>query len=268
MILTRTITALVMAIVLGVVLFKAETLGWIGFILLGTFWAAWEWVGFTSLKSKVVRFFLAFIFSVLIYFSYLYLNDFLIFVLVPFSILMMVFSVFLFQRRKGGHIVRSDSVILLFGLIALVPFFISLMLFREIFSPTLLLLCFFVIWAVDVGAFFSGKRFGKHKLAVYVSPGKTWEGVFGGVVLAFIVSYIGLFLLKPYMTFTIWQAALLLSLIGALSVYGDLFESVLKRQANIKDSGALLPGHGGLLDRVDSLMMVMPVFYLFWLWVS
>lgn len=268
MVLTRTLTALVMASVLAILLFEADTLQWIGFILLATFWASWEWLGFTSLSSRFVKLLLSAFVAALTYFSYLYFNDLFLFVLTPFSVLIMVLTVFLFQKGQGKQLVKTNTWILLFGLVSLIPFSTSLVVFRDIFSPMLLLLCFSVIWAVDIGAFFSGRRFGKHKLAVYVSPGKTWEGVFGGVLMAFLVAYVGLSLLNPYMIFPVWIVALILSLIGALSVFGDLFESVLKRQSNIKDSGAFLPGHGGLLDRVDSLMLAMPVFYVFWLWVS
>ena len=123
----------------------------------------------------------------------------------------------------------------------------------------LLLYLFSLVWIADIGAYFSGKRFGKNKLAPAISPGKTREGVLGGL---------GLNLLWIGIVFAIsdgWGlgpvAFFVLSLITALlSIVGDLFISVLKREAGVKDSGKLLPGHGGMLDRIDSVTAAAPVF--------
>lgn len=179
----------------------------------------------------------------------------------------MVLMVTVYQLKKGKRLV-GNSLVLLLGFFSILPFSLSMIAFREIFSPELLLLCLAVIWAIDIGAFFSGRRFGKRKLASFVSPGKTWEGVLGGFLFALVVAYFGLYFIQPYILSSVLQVTLVLAGIGLLSIYGDLFESLLKRQANIKDSGALLPGHGGILDRIDSLLLAMPIFYVFWLWVS
>lgn len=118
-----------------------------------------------------------------------------------------------------------------------------------------------LIWTADSGAYFVGKQWGKHPLAPNISPKKTWEGVFGGLLLSnlFIISY-GLYLgntLKGMMT---WLLLSNLTLVA--SVIGDLFESLMKRHSDLKDSGQLLPGHGGILDRIDSLTAAIPVFTL------
>jgi len=111
-----------------------------------------------------------------------------------------------------------------------------------------------LVWAADIGAYFVGRRFGQRKLASAVSPGKTWEGAFGGLLLSGVVSLLLLSLLLP-----VSPAWVLLTLgLIVLSVFGDLFESVLKRVRGVKDSGTLLPGHGGILDRIDSLVAVLP----------
>lgn len=128
----------------------------------------------------------------------------------------------------------------------------------EHFGALRLMFALFLVWAADVGAYFAGKGFGKHKLAPEVSPGKTWEGVVGGVVLSWLIVGIAgtwLFHLKggAWIPF-----ALLCIVIVLISVVGDLGESLLKRQAGAKDSGTLLPGHGGLLDRIDSLLAALP----------
>jgi phosphatidate cytidylyltransferase len=115
---------------------------------------------------------------------------------------------------------------------------------------------FMLAWGADIGAYFAGHAFGRRKLAPRVSPGKTWEGVIGGLALALAVCALGAFWLTPG-----WVGWLpVIVLLVAVSVFGDLFESVLKRATGVKDSGTLLPGHGGVLDRIDSLLAVLPVF--------
>lgn len=124
-----------------------------------------------------------------------------------------------------------------------------------------------LVWAADTGAYYAGTRIGGRKLAPGISPGKTWAGLFGGLLAA---------LLLPLLVFPLlglgWgqlAALLLLTLVAMLaSVHGDLFESVMKRQHGAKDSGTLIPGHGGVLDRVDSLLAALPVFVLGKLWLG
>lgn len=130
----------------------------------------------------------------------------------------------------------------------------------------MLLLMLVVIWGADVGAYFSGKNFGKRKLAPIVSPNKTWEGAIGGLVLAVILGVTVSLLLN--LRFEWAQLIIFVVLMVALSVIGDLFESMLKRRAEIKDSSNILPGHGGLLDRLDSTLSVAPFFVVGVLWLE
>ncbi|HEX4909698.1 MAG TPA: phosphatidate cytidylyltransferase [Permianibacter sp.] len=118
-----------------------------------------------------------------------------------------------------------------------------------------------LVWAADVGAYIAGKAFGKHKLAPSVSPGKTWQGFFGGLLLALVIGHFAapLFGLSSNSEWG-FRALVLVTIIA--SVVGDLIESLCKREAGIKDSGTLFPGHGGMLDRIDSLMAAAPVFAL------
>jgi len=125
-----------------------------------------------------------------------------------------------------------------------------------------LLWLFLLVWGADIGAYFAGRRFGRRKLAPQVSPGKTWEGVLGGVILALFAT--GALLAIAGRWSPGWLPVI--ALLVAVSVFGDLFESVLKRHRGVKDSGTLLPGHGGALDRVDSLLAVLPFFGLVLLW--
>ena len=132
-------------------------------------------------------------------------------------------------------------------------------------SPWLVLAALAIVWIADTAAYFSGRAFGKHKLAPEVSPGKTWEGVFGAWVAVALYAFVLSFFAQdagyrgavtPLATFVWIVFALLLA---SVSVIGDLFESLLKRHANMKDSGTLLPGHGGVLDRIDALLAAMPL---------
>lgn len=123
-----------------------------------------------------------------------------------------------------------------------------------------LLALFGGVWGFDSGAFFAGHFFGRHKLAPDISPGKTWEGVFGGLIFSVIAAL--LFTTLPLGV--PWYLAVLLGvLIGVAATLGDLAESLIKRQTHVKDSGQFLPGHGGLLDRIDSLLFAVLVIYIF-----
>ncbi len=160
---------------------------------------------------------------------------------------------------------------LVFGLFILVPFYWALVAIRSIGleedpyeGANLLMMVMAMVWAADIGAYFSGKKFGKRKLAPKVSPGKTIEGLVGGVVWALALTA----LVAVWVNASILVPLLLVALVTVLvSSLGDLTESMFKRQAGIKDSGTLLPGHGGILDRVDSLTAALPVFLLLYLYV-
>ena len=116
------------------------------------------------------------------------------------------------------------------------------------------------VWGFDTGAFFAGHFFGRHKLAPNISPGKTWEGVIGGLI--FSVAAALLFTVRPLGVS--WYLAVLLGLlIGIAATLGDLAESLIKRQTHVKDSGQFMPGHGGILDRIDSLLFAVIVVYFF-----
>lgn len=149
------------------------------------------------------------------------------------------------------------------GCLVLLPAFLSLCaLHREsVFGPGYVLFLMFLIWAADSGAYFVGRRFGHHKLVPQVSPGKSWEGLVGGLSGAAIVAVIGGRMLGLAGKTMMWFVPLCLGVV-MLSVVGDLLESLFKRNAGVKDSGHILPGHGGALDRIDSITAAAPAFYL------
>ena len=130
-----------------------------------------------------------------------------------------------------------------------------------------LLVALMIVWAADSGAYFAGRKFGRRKLAPRISPNKTVEGLLGGLLAGLVVALAGALLLGTPAT-QLW-AVVLVALIAVLfSVVGDLFESLLKRQVGMKDSGNLIPGHGGLLDRVDGVIAALPVFAIGQIWLG
>jgi phosphatidate cytidylyltransferase len=126
-------------------------------------------------------------------------------------------------------------------------------------GKVLLVYLLFLIWVSDTGAYLTGKLIGRHKLIPQVSPGKSWEGILGGVFFSMIIAWIGFYYLHPSSGIYWFLLALCTIIIG---LFGDLFISILKRRCHLKDTGTLIPGHGGILDRLDSLIAALPLFYL------
>lgn len=149
---------------------------------------------------------------------------------------------------------------LLAGWIVLLPACLALMQLRAV-HPLLLLACMAAVWVADIAAYFCGRAFGRHKLAPTISPGKTWEGAIGafiGVTLyGMAIAWSAKLFFDRSISYPVLAGVLLI--LTAVSILGDLFESLVKRQAGVKDSGTILPGHGGLLDRIDSLTSTLPL---------
>jgi phosphatidate cytidylyltransferase len=154
------------------------------------------------------------------------------------------------------------------GILVLVPSGLAM----TALAPAALLAMLGLAWVADTAAYLSGRAFGRRRLAPSISPGKTWEGVAGGVVasLAYAIILAAWWPeLGRHVTGLVWPAYLAgVVMLCAASILGDLFESAAKRQAGVKDSGGLLPGHGGVLDRIDSATAVLPVGVLLWIWLG
>lgn len=154
---------------------------------------------------------------------------------------------------------RQAAVMLPAALMALLPAWLAMLTLRML-SPTLLLSVMGLVWVADSAAYFAGKAFGRHKLAPAISPGKTWEGAAGGLIAVLLYAW-GVHeagWLAP-LPLSLGLTLLLAALLTPLSIAGDLFESWMKRCAGVKDSSHLLPGHGGILDRIDALIAVLGV---------
>jgi phosphatidate cytidylyltransferase len=162
---------------------------------------------------------------------------------------------------QGSRVARGVA-----GLLVLAPAWAALSLLHDRFDHGYFILLALIVWGADTGAYFAGRAFGKRKLAPQVSPGKSWEGVIGGLLLALAVAAFATYWLPPlggYLAFFMLVFATVL-----ISVLGDLLESLFKRVMHLKDSGGILPGHGGVLDRLDSLTAAAPLFTLGLLWLS
>lgn len=156
-----------------------------------------------------------------------------------------------------GWRVRPREPLLAVGWLVLVPAWLAVTLLQQ--TPLLLFVALSVVWLADTAAYFVGRRFGRHKLAPQISPGKTIEGLIGAYVLVVVYALIVSLIMQPAVAPAERLGLLVFALVlTTLSVAGDLFESWIKRQVGAKDSGHLLPGHGGVLDRIDSMTAAMP----------
>ena len=258
----RIITAIILApIVLACVFLLPhfEFSLFVGFVLAV---AAWEWANFANL-TNLNRCFYVLMVAVVMFASYFAPVTP---VLLLSSLWWAIAFVLVVNYPKLDELWCSSAVIMIIGVVTLVPGFVALLeLKRHAESNYLICLLFFLIWAADIGAYFSGRALGRRKLAPRVSPGKSWAGFYGGALTSFVIAMLmSLYLGRPQLITSdgvIFLAACMF--IAAVSVLGDLTVSMFKRHRDIKDSSNLLPGHGGFLDRIDSLLSASPVFALY-----
>jgi len=261
--LQRVITALVLIplVIIGVLQLSTLTLALILslLVLLGGL----EWIQLATLESLLQKllFLLALAASMAGYAAIF--HTFPLWIL-PGTLLFAMFWVLvalkLFRYRSSATVIPGRLVKSLLGLLVLVPAWGALWVVHGLYAdgPYLVLFLMVLIWVADSGAYFAGRRWGRVKLAPDISPGKTREGVYGALAGAVLCGAL-LYGVRPE-TGSLPLLLLFAVVIALFSVVGDLFESLLKRQAGLKDSGTLLPGHGGVLDRIDSLTAAAPVF--------
>ncbi|EAR10227.1 phosphatidate cytidylyltransferase [Reinekea blandensis] len=269
MLLQRIITALVLAPLMLAGIYLLPDLYFRGFIGIIVLLGVWEWANMSGLTGSAQKLAILALTAVLLLIPHLFIPvaDTLWIVAVLAALLWwLVAIVVVFRFPDGAAWLGSRSLRLLVAIPVLGGFWMGLVWLKN--QPDSLLLLtwlMLLVWGADIGAYFAGRLLGRRKLAPKVSPGKTWAGVYGGMLTSILVSVvIAHFYLQDH-SVRGWTWLLLLSAaIVALSVIGDLFESLMKRNRGIKDSSALLPGHGGVLDRIDSLCAATPLFVLLW----
>lgn len=257
-----TAAILIPLVVLGILMLPTETLQW--FVALVSVLAAWEWFGIIGIDDITKR---------LIWVSGLCLLAILSLIYIPTGFVLLVATILWVSAAavilKYGHQGLPNQLAVLFrktgfglasAVILLALFWIAvIVLHQTILGPQQLLYVLVSVWLADTGGYFAGKKWGKTPLAKAVSPNKTWQGVWGALALTSIWAIIAFAMgLGGSLSLLAWLVLTLVTV--AMSIVGDLFESLFKRSYNIKDSGNLLPGHGGILDRIDSLIAAVPIF--------
>ena len=262
----RVLTAVVLGgLTIAIVSFGSKLL-YSGLLGLFVFIAAWEWARFCNGQPIMRIFYAALVtgclFLLFVYFPSTWKTGIYLF----WAIWWCLAGIMVISYQSGGQPVPENRVLkYLIGCCVLLPATLCLLyLYDSDGGPELVLLFFVLIWVVDSAAFFIGSRFGRARLAERVSPGKSWEGFIGSLVAAAILAflYAGFGIVAGL---NVVELVLVLTVTAGFSVIGDLFESMFKRHVNLKDSGRLLPGHGGMLDRIDSLTAAAPV-YMLGLW--
>ncbi len=266
----RVITALILAIIFLVALFGLPS-GYFSFfigaiVLIG----AWEWANLSGFPAVWQRIAYALALLVALVGAALYLgfegeaspqlNNLAIRELLIVGCGWWALALLLVQAYPSSSILWGHKALrLLMGLLVLVPTWVALVYVRQQENGAwLVLLLMLVVAVADSGGYFAGRRFGKHKLAPAVSPGKTWEGFAGGFLANCLLAVV----LSQVLHMSLLTMLVLIVPTSLVSVLGDLLESMVKRHAGVKDSGSILPGHGGILDRVDGITAGAPVFAL------
>lgn len=208
--------------------------------------------------NKYKYFILPEILSILIAFAFSFLTPSIFIFAVFLSVFLIVFKNILFFKNDGGKSIFLDVFSIFY-----IGFFISYLLkILDLNNGRLLLILLFIlIWASDIFAYYGGRHFGRHKLFFSLSPKKTVEGALIGFLFAILTALIFRIFITDYMSFTLFSFIAISALTVIFGMIGDLAESLIKRVGGKKDSGFLIPGHGGILDRIDSLILAAPFFY-------
>jgi len=264
---TRIITAIVLMAVLLPILFLLPPNYLGAFFLVALLAAAWEWSRMLAPEAKKAAWLYATFCLVIILFLLGMQAVSWQFSLLMMSVLFWIFlAPFILAKGMNLSLQKFKPFYSILGLIILPATWFALVFLREL-GLVFLLSSMALVWVADIGAYFVGKAFGKHKLAAQISPGKSIEGAIGGLVLCYLYAFLCIVYLPLGDTlFGAWAIRfgwvpmfLMVTVLVVFSVFGDLFESQLKRLAGVKDSSHLLPGHGGVLDRVDALIPTMPM---------
>ncbi len=264
----RILTGLVLAPIMIGGIFFLPMIEFMLFIGVITVVGAWEWANLAGIKNKLGRVVYSLAVGAILYLLYsLNLEQKTEILYIAFIWWVLAFLL-VRTHPKYQPLWSSETVRLLIGLVVLIPMWLGFVQIKSYpQSGYLIIFVLFIVWGADVGAYFAGRLMGKKKLAPNVSPGKTWEGVYGGIIVTMLIAVVAGLSLQNYtqIDLTVKQWCLLFAatlVVTAVSVVGDLVESMMKRYRGIKDSSNLLPGHGGVMDRIDSMTAALPVFAL------
>lgn len=258
----RIATAAVLIPIVITLIFFANTVWFSAFFALIVAIGAWEWGGLSKLNDKAKYSYV--IISLLILFAICWLNNLFVYkstILTGVLYWLIAVVLVVFYQKQRNLLPRNSSILMLVGLLLLIPMWSSLVILKSNAEtgPVLIMLLMLLIWGADTAAYFAGKKWGKRKLANHVSPGKTWEGTIAGFVAGVVIAVAYVIVSNKNLgDGLIFIGISILTVIG--SVFGDLMESIVKREAGQKDSGNILPGHGGVMDRIDSLTAASPIF--------
>jgi phosphatidate cytidylyltransferase len=257
----RIITALILGVVfIGSILFGDTA--WVSLLFaLVLFAATREMLTLTIKPAPFIIVIFSAVFALVFWWSLSLVNPLLVYwqSLAGAALWILIAIGFIFYRHQANRPYSQRLLMFCLGLVSLWICAHSVIYLHAVYGGWVLLYMLTLVWLADIGAYFIGRQFGKRKLAASISPGKTWEGVYGGI----FVNLIWMPLIY-WLTDLLDMGLLTFLLIGIstvlISIAGDLFESILKREAGVKDSSHLLPGHGGILDRIDSVIAASPVF--------
>ncbi|MDX1668874.1 MAG: phosphatidate cytidylyltransferase [Limnobacter sp.] len=270
MLVTRVITALVLLAVLGSVLLWGGDQGWLAFVAVVLFASFWEWARLGLFSNQSALLYAALGTALYLLIELATSGSAIVFPFLALSgVFWVAFAPWCLMQVSIG-LLQSRNWYFLTGLVLMPAAGLALTSAHKqgfVFLLSVIAIC----WVADIFAYVFGKLFGKRKLAPKISPGKSWEGAVGGTLTVVALSWLVILLANhlpvfkqswqyqayeqwPAVLFTLWIVAL-----SAISIAGDLFESLLKRRADMKDSSSLLPGHGGVLDRIDAQLPVLPL---------
>ena len=221
--------------------------------------AGWEWAGLAKAQTIAVRIMYGVVLSMTVWSASQIDQSLLVKLQIFTSVFWLGVVIYLSQVKSIISQKKLSGIKLLLGVLIVIPAMIAMWMVHR-FNAEWLLFGMSLVWVADIGAYFAGRKFGKNKLALVLSPGKTREGFYGAMLLTLIYSLLASIFYFDLSTVEVIQTLIMTFVITIFSVTGDLFESLLKRQAGVKDSGKILPGHGGVLDRVDSLTATMSIF--------
>lgn len=262
----RIITAVVIAPLFLLGLFATNSLGFALFLGLIVLIAGWEWSAIAGLQAILARA----IYTLIVAFGLVASWSLDAFIILGLAGIWWTCALYLILNFPASKVIWQPRVFrVVAGVLVLVPAWKALVSLRlgvvtaapEVSTVWLIFYIFLIVWLADIGAYFAGKNFGRRKLIPSVSPGKSVEGVFGGLLAVSLLPFVAMPLLQvsPTQTIVLWMITLSTALV---SVLGDLLESLGKRVAGVKDSSQMLPGHGGILDRIDSVTAAAPTFVL------